>query len=402
MNLRSLILAALLPATALAQALEPPAQMPPTSGLILTTQTTLVLVPALVRTKSGQLVYTLTANDFSLTDNGVQQKLSLIDDTDSQPLALVIVVENGAVGAHELDKLANLGNFLDNLVGGVRHRVAIVSFDSTPHIEQPFTSNMRTISAAMQNITPGNDGAAILDALNYSVGMLRQQPDNFRRAILLFSETIDHHSHSDLSQTLRAITDTNTIIYSLGFSTPRNELGHGSGKALGDSEPGPPRGCMARDNLPADDSGLDTSAADAAAANSTTEPDKNNFDKARMKQAWNCLGLLVPPLKLAQVAAVAAIDSMRRNTPETVARLTGGEYYKVESLNSVTRDLMTISNHVPNRYMLSFHPQSPAPGPHVLHLSLPDHVNLSVSARSAYWADDPAAAASLAAPTPQN
>jgi len=159
---------------------------------------------------------------------------------------------------------------------------------------------------------------------------------------------------------------------------------------------------MARDNLPADDSGLDTSAADAAAANSTTEPDKNNFDKARMKQAWNCLGLLVPPLKLAQVAAVAAIDSMRRNTPETVARLTGGEYYKVESLNSVTRDLMTISNHVPNRYMLSFHPQSPAPGPHVLHLSLPDHVNLSVSARSAYWADDPAAAASLAAPTPQN
>ena len=48
---------------------------PPTT---LTSNSTLVLVPALVREKkSGQLIFTLKADDFVLTDDGVPQKLTL-------------------------------------------------------------------------------------------------------------------------------------------------------------------------------------------------------------------------------------------------------------------------------------------------------------------------------------
>ena len=59
------------------------------------------------------------------------------------------------------------------------------------------------------------------------------------------------------------------------------------------------------------------------------------------------------------------------------------------------RDLQTISNHIPNRYVLSFQPQSPHAGFHAIALSLPNYVELKVSARDGYWADegagDPAA-----------
>ncbi len=64
----------------------------------LSVRSNLVLVPALVKTKSGELVFELTAADFILTDNGVPQSLQLEPDTDTQPVALAIIVQTGGGG----------------------------------------------------------------------------------------------------------------------------------------------------------------------------------------------------------------------------------------------------------------------------------------------------------------
>lgn len=60
---------------------------------VLSTRTTLVLVPALVRTKDGAPVFTLIAKDFVLTDDGIEQKITIDEETGSEPLALVVAVE---------------------------------------------------------------------------------------------------------------------------------------------------------------------------------------------------------------------------------------------------------------------------------------------------------------------
>jgi hypothetical protein len=57
------------------------------SQSLLSTRSTLVLVPALVRTRAGKMVFTLKADDFTLTDDGIPQKLTLEQDTGSEPLA---------------------------------------------------------------------------------------------------------------------------------------------------------------------------------------------------------------------------------------------------------------------------------------------------------------------------
>ena len=107
----------------------------------------------------------------------------------------------------------------------------------------------------------------------------------------------------------------------------------------------------------------------------------------RAIQAYDCLTQLAPPLALAKMAAIAATDGLRRNIPETVARLTGGEYFKLTNPANLERDLATISNHIPNRYVLSFQPQSPHPGLHAVTLSVPGYSKLQVTARTSYWAD---------------
>src|ERR1700760_1264117 len=78
------------------------AQQGDTSQPTLSVRSTLVEVPALVKTKAGEIVFELTADDFILTDDGVQQHLTLDPDTDWQPLALAICVQTGGAGARHL------------------------------------------------------------------------------------------------------------------------------------------------------------------------------------------------------------------------------------------------------------------------------------------------------------
>jgi len=100
-------------------------------------RSTLVIVPAFATTKEGNVIFDLTAEDFLLTDNGVPQDVSLEQDTDSQPLALAIVVETGGAGARRLIDYQELDSILDALIGNVEHQVAVVSFDSSPHLIVP-------------------------------------------------------------------------------------------------------------------------------------------------------------------------------------------------------------------------------------------------------------------------
>jgi|SRR5437773_6748203 len=74
----------------------------------ITVRSTLVMVPVFVNTKKGQPVFDLEADDFRLTDNGVQQTLTLEKDTDSEPLALAVVVETGGAGVNHLSDYQGL------------------------------------------------------------------------------------------------------------------------------------------------------------------------------------------------------------------------------------------------------------------------------------------------------
>ena len=339
--------------------------MPQPDTATLRTSTSLVLVPALVSTKDKQPVFTLKAEDFTLTDDGVPQTLRLEDDTDRQPLALVVVIEAGGSGAEHLDGYTRLGEMIEALVGNVEHTVAVVGFDSEPALVQPFTSDMGRVDKAIRDIGPGDGKAAILDGLGFSVDLLRKQPPRYRRAIVTFTETIDHGSHIKVADALRAVSDTNTSIYSFAFSSTKADERHEAAE-FSSTEPGPEHGCMGRD------------------------PDEDKTkQKTRAVQAYDCASELLPPLRLAKMAAIAFANQLKRNVPETVAHLTGGEYFSFSNEKNLEKGLQTLTNHIPNRYVLSFHPVNPHPGVHAVSLYLKDRPNLKVAARSSYWAEGP-------------
>ncbi|MBW4039632.1 MAG: VWA domain-containing protein [Acidobacteria bacterium] len=338
--------------------------MPP--GASITVRSSLVVVPALVRTKAGQLVYTLKADDFRLTDDGVEQTLHLEQNTGDQPLALVIVVQTGGDASAHLEQYQGMEPMLDNLVGNIEHKVAVVGFDGTPTLLHGFTPNLAFITHSLDILDPGDQKAAVLDAVAYAVKLLGQQPTTYRRAILLLSETTDDGSHTTVTQALHAISDTNTTIYSVGFHTTKTDVGHEAAK-FGSDEPGPQHGCFSRD-FGTDEDGNAVKAKESKTAQDT-----------------NCVEELLPPLRLAHMAEIAARNAMRHNISKSVAKLTGGEYFKFKNVKTLDKDLFTISNHIPNRYVLTFQPTSPTPGFHYISLKLRNYPQLNVDARDGYW-----------------
>jgi hypothetical protein len=230
---------------------------------------------------------------------------------------------------------------------------------------EDFTPDISATAAGLHDLDSGDNGAAILDGLKFSVEQLQKQPPEYRRAILLISETVDHGSHIGLEDAVRSVSDTNTVIYSFGFSSTKSDAGHEASRMLNDPEPGPPGGCFANDP--------------------NADPSEK---KGKAEKTYDCFGLLAPPLRIAKIAALIAMNSMRHNASETVAHLTGGEFYSFKDRRSLQKNMLTVSNHVPNRYVLSFRPETPHPGMHTLKLQLKNYPNLEITARRSYWAQD--------------
>ncbi len=339
------------------------AQQNETAQPPITVRSTLVMVPVLVTSKMGKVIFELTASDFLVTDDGEPQHVTLDPETDSQPLALAIVVETGGAGARHLGDYQQLDAILDALIGNVEHRVAVIGFDSRPHLLTPFTTSTADASHQLSNLTEGDQGAAILDGVAFAVAQLRTQPASYRRAILLLSETIDQGSKTTLNEALRLISDTNTAMYSFAFSSTRAAVSHEASKFSQDETPGPTHGCFSREGADAE------------------------YEGHYSKQVLDCISLLAPPLRLATMTYLTARNALRTNTAESIAQLAGGEFFHFHNAKDLKANLITVSNDVPNYYVLSFRPTSPTPGLHALHVETRGRPHLVLKARREYWID---------------
>jgi VWFA-related protein len=343
----SLAILSLVWGAALPQDSPPTAQQP-----TFRSQSNVVLVPALVKDKNGSIVYGLGAGDFLIEDDGAEQPVRLDDSPESTPVSLVIAVQLGRTAAAELPRIRSLGKMLDPLLSQGRNRAAIVTFDSDVELVRNFTTNGALIAADLGGLRPGDHNAAILDAVGLAVALLKREPEERQRVLLLVSETRDHGSrlHS-IQDTVRAIADSNVVVYTLAFSpTVSSVLDNLRGKPPGDLPPGPP------DQIP-----------DAATGPGGVPRGGINF--------WPLL--------------VAAVQAMRANTPKTLAGMTGGEYELFKSSKSFEFGMTDFANHLHNRYLLSFEPKDPHDGLHKVRVRLrkPEGRNYTVVARDRYWAD---------------
>ena len=158
--------------------------------------------------------------------------------------------------------------------------------------------------------------------------------------LLLISESRDHGSrHVTIPELVERIGTSNTLVFSLAFSPSKAELiDWGKGNTNGGTE----------------------------------------------------LNLLAP-LKM-------TMNAMRKNTPKTLASMSGGEYEPFTREKGFENRVAEVASHSRNRYMLSFRPTDLTPGLHTIQVSLTQNYGARVVARGSYWAVNDAADASKTSP----
>ena len=335
--LQSGILAAVLTCAAMAQT-------------TLHTTTTLVVVPTLVQTAGKETAFSLTEEDFILTDNGVPQKVTLEEET-KRPLSLVVLMQTGGVARGQFASYANLEPLLASLLGGPPNRVSIVNFDSQPEAASPFASDVAQWKEAIDKPDPGDSGAAIFDGIAYALDLLKKEPAGNRRAIVLISQERDDGSKTQMKDIVRDLGETNTAIYGVTFSAEKTE----AKLAFKYPQVNPPIRVTPSDSP-------------IQAKNDPAYPTQGYFK-------------LDAPLRL-------IFGAMQKNLSAEVADLSGGESMSFDGRGELENDINVLSNHIRNSYILSFTPTSAEPGLHTIKVSLAHHPEMIVSARRSYWAAD--------------
>ena len=296
----------------------------------LRSQSNVVLVPALVKDRQGGIVYGLQARDFIVEDDGEEQAARLDEAPEGQPISLVVAIQRGGRAAYEFPRMQGLKSMLDPLFALGTARVAVVEFDSQVEITRNFTRDATLVEDDLRNLQPGGGGAAILDAIDSSINLLKQEPEERLRILLLISETRDHGSHVKIEDAVAAIGQSNAVMYALAFSPALSNI-------------------------------LDTG---------------RGTNKNEMHQGIDFLDLMY-----------MTAQAMRKNVPSTIAAMTGGEYELFATRKKFEVRMNDFTNHLHSRYLLSFAPKDPHPGLHQIRVRLRSAGDEAVLARTSYWAE---------------
>ena len=186
----------------------------------------LVNTPVTVRDASGEMVHTLEAKDFRITDNGVQQTIMHFD-LGGDPISLVIVVETSSRIDPLMPQIRKTGILLTQAVAGPTGETAIVGFNDSVDKLLDFTSNADAVERTMSRLHEGTSGAKLYDAMALGVEMLSARPEvsatelGHRRVMLVMAEAHDEGSDAKLGEVLRQAQLANVTIYSVGLSSTR-------------------------------------------------------------------------------------------------------------------------------------------------------------------------------------
>ena len=363
------ILGTLLFATgAYAQAPEGPMTPPP--GVVIQkappektfkVRSILVNTPVTVRDASGQMVHTLEASDFRITDNGVEQKITHFG-LGGYPISLVVLVETSSRVEALMPEIRKTGILLTQAVTGPTGETAIVSFNDSVDKLQDFTTNADAVERVMSRLKDGPSGAKLYDAMALGVEMLSGRPEvsanelGHRRVMLVVAEAHDEGSEAKLGEVLRRAQLENVTIYAVGLSNTR---------ALLQKKPE-----YKRPPNPAPDGTFGLPKEPGTVQTPSTENDRyGNMDLIALA-VW-----VVQHVK----------DKVTAHALEVATTATGGAHFATWKDSAIEKALDEIGGELHSQYSLTYAPSGTATnGYHEINVNV-NRKDLTVRARPGYY-----------------
>src|SRR6202166_1249420 len=315
----------------------------------------LVSAPVVVVDAKGEPVLDLQQKDFHVLDDGEDQTIESFD-WGGQKLSAVLVFETSARIAPLLPAVQKSAIVFTQTVVGPSGEAAVLSYDNSVSNLLPFSKDNDRIEKTIANLTPGNSGARLYDALASAVGLLRDRPTGQRRAIVVVGEASDSGSEERLGRVLREAQLSNIVIYSVGLSTTA------AGLRSQPSQAGPiqatPPGTFGGPPMPG---------------------------TAQTPTSQQQYGGNIDLLGLAEWAVRNATAVVKDRPLEVAATATGGTYESTFKDRSIENAVDAIGGELNSQYMLSYRPTgSDTPGYHTIKVTV-NRPGVKVRTRPGYY-----------------
>lgn len=188
----------------------PPRPAGPPAEETISIDTTEVLLPVTVRDASGQLVTDLTAERFSVFENGVRQPISSFT-LRRMPVHVVLLIDTSSSVVPELEDFkASAWRFMSRL--DPEDRICLIRFDDRVELVQDWTGNRATLKRALNRLSTGmftrfND--ALYLAAREQLGKITG-----RKAIIVLTDGIDSgRGSTSFEKAFRSVVEEEVPVY---------------------------------------------------------------------------------------------------------------------------------------------------------------------------------------------
>ncbi|HEY0759936.1 MAG TPA: VWA domain-containing protein [Acidisarcina sp.] len=223
----------------------------------LSVEARLVTLPVTVRDKKGQLVTTLSKDDFTLKEDARAETVKFFSLDKDLPLTLGLLVDTSGSMRNALEQERTASrSFFEQMLTLPGDKAFLLHFDREVELLQDLTSSKDKLGAALQILGPGEEntssgsgdpdvndvrrhggGTQLYDAVFLAADeLLKKQPG--RKAIVLLSDGGDRGSKETLDGAIEAAQRAEVSVYTIYFKgeggAPRDhDLGRQGGRSGG-------------------------------------------------------------------------------------------------------------------------------------------------------------------------
>jgi len=200
------VTASFFPGTLSVWALEKPAQPD------IRVDTTLVVIPVTVTDAQNRFVLGLEKKDFTLSEDGVDQKLSQFAG-ENAPMSVGLLVDtSGSMGAKIDISRKAVAQFLKTM--DEHDEACLIEFGDRVKVVEPFSKDASLIESKLSDVEP-QGLTALLDAVSVGLQEMRKAK-NTRKALIIISDGGDNNSRYTVAEIKDLVRQADVQAYSMG------------------------------------------------------------------------------------------------------------------------------------------------------------------------------------------
>jgi Ca-activated chloride channel family protein len=189
----------------------------------------LVRILATVKDAYGQLVGSLSKDDFQILDNAVPQQLAVFEHRTEQPLSITVMIDTSASTGIDLKyEVDSVNRFFRALFheGNPDDAAGLVAFNWETIQLADFTHNLDRLDRALRGIR-SEGGTSLYDSIYLAAGRLEGREG--RHVIIVVTDGGDTTSYKTYHDALRAAQMSDTVLYPVLVVPITNDAGRNTG-----------------------------------------------------------------------------------------------------------------------------------------------------------------------------